>query len=111
MSTQAAVRNYQQNSVMTSDPLRLVLFAYDRAITSCYQQEPEIAGKAIMELIKGLDMDAGEIAVKLLSIYQYCAGLVRKKQYEEAASILRELRDTWSAVRGRVDVIVGNSHS
>lgn len=109
MSTQAAVRNYQQNSVMTSDPLRLVLLAYDKAITGCSQQNPEVTGRAITELIKGLNMDAGEIAARLLSIYQYCAGLARKKQYEEAASILRELRDTWSAVRGKMDIMAGNN--
>ena len=99
MLTQTAARRYQQNSVMTSDPLKLVLLAYDRAITGCCQENPEIAGRAIRELIMGLNMDAGDIAAKLLAIYQYCGELARNGQYEEAANILQDLRDTWAAVR------------
>lgn len=111
MLSQTAARRYQQNSVMTSDPLKLVLLAYDRAITGCCQQDPEIAGRAIRELIMGLDLDAGDIATKLLAIYQYCAELTRKRQYEEAANMLRDLRDTWAAVRGKVNVMPGETTS
>ncbi len=110
MLSQTAARRYQQNSVMTSDPLKLVLLAYDRAITGCCQQDPEIAGKAIRELIVGLNMDAGDLTAKLLAIYQYCSELTRKRQYEEAANVLRDLRDTWAAVRDKVNVTVGNRH-
>jgi len=110
MLSQTAARRYQQNSVMTSDPLKLVLLAYDRAITGCCQEDPEIAGRAIRELIMGVNMDAGDIAAKLLAIYQYCAELTRKGQYNETANMLRDLRDTWTAVRGKVNVTVGNRH-
>ena len=102
MLTQTAAQHYQQNNVMTSDPLKLVLLAYDRAITGCRQQDLEMAGKALRELIIGLNMETGAIAPKLLAIYQYCSGLVRRGQYDEVASILCDLRDTWTAVRGKV---------
>ena len=110
MLSQTAAQHYRQNNVMTSDPLKLVLLAYDRAITGCHQQDPEMTGKAIRELIIGLDMEAGAIAPKLLAIYQYCSGLARRGQYNEAASILCDLRDTWTAVRGKVNVMVGENH-
>ena len=95
MLAQAAAQSYRQNSVMTSDPLKLILMVYDRAISGCNQGDLEKAGRAITELVKGLQMDAGEVADGLLSIYQYCSELVRKRQYDEAAGILQDLRDTW----------------
>ena len=111
MLIQAATRHYQQNSVMTSDPLKLIILAYDRAITGCCQQDSEIAGRAIKELIMGLNMEAGDIAAKLLAIYQYCSELTRKKKYEEAANLLRDLRDTWVAARGKVNVMPGKQYA
>lgn len=98
MLAQSAVRSYQQNSVMTPDPVKLILMVYDRAVAGCHQRNLEMAGGAITELIQGLNMDAGPITGNLLAIYQYCSELARKGQYDEAASILQDLRDTWAAV-------------
>lgn len=93
-----AVLNYRRSSVMTADPRNLILIAYDRAIAGYRQRDLEIAGRAVTELINGLNMDAGDIAKNLLGIYQYCGELGRKGQCEDAAGILQELRDTWAAV-------------
>lgn len=106
MYTQSAVRSYQQNSVMTSDPLKLVLMAYDRAISGCHQKDLNIAGRAITELTNGLNMDATPLAGNLLAIYEYCGDLAREGWYAEAATILQELRDTWSAVNGKANAAV-----
>lgn len=103
MLTQSAARSYRQNSVMTSDPLKLILMVYDRAISGCYQKDLEVAGRAITELINGLNMDATPIAGHLLAIYEYCGRLARKGQYEGVAAILQDLRDTWGAVSGKVN--------
>ena len=99
MLAQAAARSYQQNNVNTADQLKLILMVYDKAIAGCHQRDLEMAGRAIMELTNGLNMDAGTIAWSLLAIYQYCGELFRESQYEEAANILQELRDTWTAGR------------
>ena len=93
-----AAQNYLRNSVTTADPRKQILLVYDRAIAGCRQQNLEIAGRALMELVNGLNMNAGPISGNLLAIYQYCSELARKGQYEEAANILQELRDTWAAV-------------
>jgi flagellin-specific chaperone FliS len=93
-----AARSYRQNSVATADPRQQILIVYDRAIAGCHQQDIELAGRAITELVKGLNMDAGPIAGNLLSIYQYCSTLIRKGQFKSVASMLQELRDTWAAV-------------
>ena len=93
-----AARSYQQNGVSTADPRQQILIVYDRAIAGCHQQDPELAGRAITELIKGLNMDAGPLAGDLLSIYQYCSALIRKERFKTVAALLQELRDTWAAV-------------
>jgi hypothetical protein len=77
---------------------------YDRAIAGCCQRNLEIAGRAISELINGVNMGAAPIAGNLLAIYQYCGDLARKGQYDAAASILQDLRDTWAAVGGNQSV-------
>ena len=106
MLTQSAARSYRQNSVMTSEPLKLILMVYDRAISGCHQRDLNIAGRAITELMNGLDLDVAPIAGRLLVIYQYCGELARKGQYPEVAAILQELRDTWGAVSGKVNAAV-----
>jgi len=95
MLSQLATKSYQKNNVNTADPLKLILIVYDRAILGCRQHNIEIAGRAILELIRGLNMEAGIISYSLLAIYQYCGELIRKGQYDEVASMLVELRDTW----------------
>ena len=99
MLPQTAIQSYRQNSVTTADPLTLILMAYDRAVTGCRQENLELAGRAITELIRGLDMSAGTIAWNLLSIYQYCNTLIREGKYEDSADILQDLRNTWASTR------------
>jgi len=98
MLAQSAAQTYQKNSVTTAGPLKQILMVYDKAILGYRQQNLEVAGRAIRELIHGLDMDASPISAKLLAIYQYCGELARKRQYNQAVSILQDLRDTWAAM-------------
>jgi len=105
MLAQSAVRSYQQNSVTTANPLKLILMVYDKAIAGCRQRDLEAAGKAIEQLINGLNMSAGPIAGNLLAIYQYCSELTRKGQYDEAVNILQDLRDTWAATDSQYSAV------
>ena len=99
MLAQSAVQSYKQNSVITADPLKLILMAYDKAISGCRQRDLKLLGQALNVLINGLNMDAGNISWSLLAIYQYCSELAREGQYNEAMKILQELRDTWADVK------------
>ena len=42
-----------------------------------------------------------EVALGFFKIYQYCADLARKGEFDEAAGLVRELRDTWVQVRSQ----------
>jgi len=96
MLSQTAVKSYQQNSVNTADPIRLVVMAYNAAIAGCRQHNLERMNRAIKELINGLSMDIAPLAGNLLGLYNYCGELARKKKFDEAANILQELRDAWA---------------
>lgn len=43
--------------------------------------------------------EGGQFAADLLSLYFYIADLARHNQYDEASSLLRDLRNTWSQAR------------
>ncbi|MBV5323341.1 flagellar protein FliS, partial [bacterium] len=61
---QSAYRNqYQQQDVMSANPLRLVVMTYDLAIRSCEQQDFAKAVKTISALRDALDMDYPEAAL------------------------------------------------
>jgi flagellar protein FliS len=62
----------------------------------------------ITELRQTLDMSAGDVATNLESIYAFCQRLLmeaRLKQdadkIDQAAKLLRELRDAWDQVAGK----------
>lgn len=82
---------------MSASPLRLVIMAYDAAIIGCEQRHLIKTTRALAVLRDALNFDYAEIAGRLFSLYEWCADLARKGQYDEAARILRELRDAWAA--------------
>ncbi len=84
---------------MSADPLKLIIMMYDRAIYGCRQKDLEQTWNAIKMLIDSLNMEAKPIADTLLAIYEYCNELARTKEFDKAAMILQELRDTWASVK------------
>ena len=77
--------------------MKLVLLLYDRAIYGCRQNDLEITWGAIRQLINSLNMEVQPISSYLLSIYDYCAELAREKNFDAVATILQDIRDTWSS--------------
>lgn len=99
MSAQSVIQTYHQNNVMSADPLKLIIMLYDRAIYGCRQRDLEHTWNALKMLIDSLNLEAKPIADNLLAIYEYCGELARKKEFDKAATILQELRDTWASVK------------
>lgn len=87
---------YKQQEIAVSTPERTILHLYDIAIQSCITGEEDRAGKAIALLIDGLNFEVGnDIASRLFRLYEYCLVSIHDKKYEDARSILKELRSTW----------------
>ncbi len=97
---QNAAYTYRANQVFGASPLELLIMGYDAALIGCGQRDLERTIKALSVLREALDFNYDEdIAMGFFKLYQYCADLARKDEFDEAAHLLRELRNTWVQVK------------
>jgi flagellar secretion chaperone FliS len=110
---------YQQQSIMTAPPERLVVMLYDGAIRFFFQAAAALRenarttaferldrGEAIVDhLLATLDMSAGQVAQRLEGIYVFCKRLLMEARLERDADkvdlvrgYLSELRDAWAQI-------------
>jgi flagellar secretion chaperone FliS len=110
---------YQQQSIMTAPPERLVVMLYDGAIRFFFQAAAALRedarstaferldrGEAIVDhLLATLDMSAGQVAERLEGIYVFCKRLLMDARIERDADkvdlvrgYLSELRDAWAQI-------------
>jgi flagellar protein FliS len=110
---------YQQQSIMTAPPERLVVMLYDGAIRFFFQAAAALRedaratafdrldrGEAIVDhLLATLDMSAGEIAERLQGIYVFCKRLLLEARLERDAEkvdlvrgYLSDLREAWAQI-------------
>jgi flagellar protein FliS len=120
MNPYASPNAYRENSIMTASPEQLVVMLYDGAgrflrqaegsmTDGSWMQASEKLSRAeaiIDELLATLDMDAGEVADRLQSIYVFCKTRLIEARIErdsvrvdQVARLLGELREAWSQVR------------
>ena len=120
MNPYARPNAYRENSIMTASPEQLVVMLYDGAGRFLRQAEGSMrdgswlvaseklsrAEAIIDELLATLDMDAGEVADRLQSIYVFCKTRLIEARIErdsvrvdQVARLLGELREAWSQVR------------
>jgi len=93
-------RSYRINQVANADPLDLLLMAYDAALGGCAQRDLGRTTQAVSLLRNALDFSyEPDIAMGFFRLYQYCAELARKGEYDQAADLLRQLRHSWAQVR------------
>ena len=93
-------RSYRINQVANADPLDLLLMAYDAALAGCALRDLGRTTQAVSLLRNALDFSfEPDIAMGFFRLYQYCAELARKGEYDQAADLLRQLRDSWAQVR------------
>ena len=101
MYQQTYQQNYQHNEYRTQDvmgasPIRLVIMAYNFAITACDQKDFARSTKAITVLRDALNFDYPEVSEGLFRLYQWCLDCIREGNYASAAHTLVELRDAWA---------------
>ena len=119
MSAHPATVAYQESSVLTAPPERLVVMLYDGARRFLYQagaamEEGNVAhahdrmnrAEAIIdELLATLDFSAGDVATRLESIYVFCRRHLMEARLErnpeklaDVSRLLSELRDAWAQI-------------
>ncbi|MGQ9747553.1 MAG: flagellar export chaperone FliS [Candidatus Caldatribacteriaceae bacterium] len=114
------VRNYQENSVNTASPLRLVIMLYQACIRALHRAEKYFgerdsvkahsevlrAEKIVLELMQALNFEqGGEIARNLFSLYQFileqCALLGEENASRfipRLVQILEGLQKAWQEI-------------
>ncbi|NLF49713.1 MAG: flagellar protein FliS [Leptolinea sp.] len=94
---------YRKQEVLSASPLHLVIMAYDLAIRSCDQKDMATALKAVSALRDALDYNYAEIAMNLLSLYNWCLDCIRKQEYAQAKQTLIELREAWVTIENQMN--------
>lgn len=100
----SAVFEYRRHQVEGASPIQRIILVYDVALRACAQRDLALGTAALRVLEDGLDFSAGEIAGRLFRLYQYSADLMRRNNYEDAAALLRELREAWAEAQRRMSV-------
>jgi flagellar secretion chaperone FliS len=120
MNPYAATSNvYRESAVLTASPEQLVVMLYDGAMRFLrqaelaagqdgWQQSGERLSRAeaiLDELLATLNMDAGEVAVRLQAIYVFCRRTLIEARVERSAvkighvqRLLADLREAWAQV-------------
>jgi flagellin-specific chaperone FliS len=97
---QRANSQYMQTQILSADPVQLLIMTYDYVIAGCRERNLEKVSRGLQELMDHLNHDAsGQVAADLFSLYLYIAELARHNQYDDAATLVRDLRNTWAQVR------------
>ena len=91
-------QKYRELQVNSASPLQRTLMAYDAAIIGCGHRDLKKTTDALNVLRNSLDLEQGEVAVRLFRIYEYCADLARAGQYDDTSDILRSLVQAWIEV-------------
>ncbi len=119
---QSRTQAYQGASVMTASPEQLVVMLYDGAIRFLRQAEAALEEGAYLhaheklgrceaildELLATLNMEAGELSVRLQSIYLFCKrSLIEARLGREPSKVadvvvlLADLREAWAGLAAR----------
>ncbi len=117
----ASPQAYKEAAILTASPEQLVVMLYDGAIRFLRQGEMAMregmiaqtndrlqrAEAIIDELLGTLNMDAGDISVRLQSIYVFCRKLLMEARVErdpakvgQVVTFLTELREAWAQIAG-----------
>ncbi|MCS4195240.1 flagellar export chaperone FliS [Salinibacter ruber] len=91
-----ARQQYQQQSVQTASPEKLIEKLYEAGIQACHQEDRDTLRKVLLELIESLNMEQGdELADRLLGIYEFCLNESGRGDLDVIHELLEELRDGW----------------
>ena len=105
-SRHPADRAYRTGKVLGCNRLELLLMVYKEAVTGCREGDQRRTTSALLHLADILAYRfERKFAGNLYRIYEYCDFLVRNDRFEEAGSLLEQLRQSWISVRPHLDPV------
>ena len=111
----AALSAYQQNSIDTASPARLIVMLYEGVVTALDKTaaalstpvDIELAHREltrcqdiVVELMQALNHDAGEMAIRLARLYEYCHHQLVQANATKDFSHAQPVRDIFADLRG-----------
>jgi len=88
---------YLVQKILTASPEQLIVYIYDAAIIACSREDRMKASQAVQALINSLNFDSDRnVATKFFQLYRYILNQINSNNFNEARSMLDELRKTWS---------------
>jgi flagellin-specific chaperone FliS len=87
---------YLEHEVYSWSPEQLILKTYDVFLAAYRRHDVVRMNRALVQLMGALNFEAGDIALRLYRLYEYCQRCLWERRYDEAASIIQELRSAWA---------------
>ena len=84
------------DEIQSLTPVELVVKTLDVGIAACGRGDRAKASRAVVELIGALNFEYREMSASFFRLYDYCLRCVRAGDFETAARVLKELRDSWA---------------
>lgn len=95
VSQSRTVNPYLNQKVMSASPEQLIGYVYDIAVAACKRKDKIKSIQAVNLLIKSLRFDYREIATTFYRVYSAILDKIYSESYEDAESMLAELREIW----------------
>ena len=89
------VPGYLEQEVLLWSPEKLTLKTYELFLLSAKRNDKTRMNKVIVELISALNMESGDLAHRLLRLYEYCQRCVSLNKVDDAVSVISDLRESW----------------
>ena len=88
--------SYLEQEVYSWSKEKIILKMYDLFIVSCKRKDVQKMSRVLIELMGSLNFEYEETATRLYRLYEYCQRCIFQKKFDEALTIIQELRDTWA---------------
>lgn len=88
--------SYIEQEVLSWSKEKIILKMYDLFIVSCKRQDVQKMSRVLIELMGALNFEYEETSTRLYRLYEYCQRCIFQKKFDEALTIIQELRDTWA---------------
>jgi len=93
---ESKVPAYLEQEVLSWSKEKIILKMYDLFIVSCKRKDVQKMSRVLIELMGSLNFEYEETSTRLYRLYEYCQRCIFQQKFDEALSIIQELRDTWA---------------
>ncbi|MBX3043554.1 MAG: flagellar protein FliS [Candidatus Kapabacteria bacterium] len=87
---------YLEQEVLSWSKEKIILKMYDLFLVSARKQDSSKMNRVLVELMSSLNFEYEEVATRLYRLYEYCQRCVMQKKFDEAYTIIKELRVSWA---------------